>query len=141
MPVARYFVCVGTVLLALLFIADAWLPHLPAGKADVPIPVVRIHSDRKWPERIVFDTSAPMPQVAAVAAKGDSKRQAVAMSDRMRDAFAQLQKPDDAKVQAKNAKTQDVRHPQKIARRHIARPPPRDPRQYQYAWSGERMWW
>jgi hypothetical protein len=57
------------VLLALLFIADACLPKLPAAKAttDAPPPAIRIHSERKWPERIVFDTSAPMPRMATAA--------------------------------------------------------------------------
>lgn len=68
MPVARYFLWVGGVLLALLFIANACLPKLPEGRAtDTPRPVIRIYSERKWPERIVFDTSTPMLHMAAAA--------------------------------------------------------------------------
>ncbi|MFL6827165.1 MAG: hypothetical protein ACJ8E2_11950, partial [Bradyrhizobium sp.] len=58
MPVLRYFLYVGGVLLGLLFILDAYLPTLPmpVGVHD-HLPVIRIASDRKWPERVVFDTS------------------------------------------------------------------------------------
>ena len=50
MPLARYFFFVGGVLLALLFISDAYLPKLPvADRAYTDLPVIRIHSNRKWP--------------------------------------------------------------------------------------------
>ena len=60
MPIARYFLFVGGVLLALLLISDAYLPKLPvAHSVDAGLPLIRIHTDRKWPERVVFDTSHP----------------------------------------------------------------------------------
>src|ERR1700716_4674562 len=63
MPLARYFAFVGGVLLALLFISDAVWPRLPVAdatpEAGVDKSTIRIHSDRKWPERIVFDTTLP----------------------------------------------------------------------------------
>jgi hypothetical protein len=62
MPLVRYFIFVGGVLLALLFIADAYLPRLPATErtaAAADLSVIRIYSDRKWPERVVFDTTLP----------------------------------------------------------------------------------
>ena len=74
MPVARYFFFVGGALLALLFVVNAALPALPAADspqlaASTDRSVIRIHSDRKWPERIVFDTTrptiAPDPALAA----------------------------------------------------------------------------
>ena len=68
MPLARYFLYAGGVLLTLLFILDAWFPRFPvAERANANLLVIRIHSDRKWPERIVFDTSLPTivpPQIA-----------------------------------------------------------------------------
>ena len=69
MPLARYFLWVGGVLLALLFVADARLPALPVAEAttDVPSPIIRIHSERKWPDRIVFDTNAPIPRINLAA--------------------------------------------------------------------------
>ena len=60
MPLARYFLYVGGVLLTLVFILDACLTKLPVmERAHVNLPIIRIHSDRKWPERIVFDTTLP----------------------------------------------------------------------------------
>jgi hypothetical protein len=62
MPLARYFLSVGVVLLALLFAADAYLPKLAvAARANADLPVIRIHihSDQKWPARVVYDTSLP----------------------------------------------------------------------------------
>ena len=58
MPLARYFLFVGGVLLALLFISDAYLPKLPvSNRANSHSAIIRIHSDQKWPERVVFDTT------------------------------------------------------------------------------------
>jgi hypothetical protein len=67
MPLARYFTWVGSVLLALLFVANAYLPKLPAaGNTEVQLPIIRVHSDQnKWPERIVFDTAAVLPKPSA----------------------------------------------------------------------------
>src|ERR1700732_269001 len=60
MPIARYFLFVGGVLLALLFISDAVLLQLPvAARATAELPVIRIHSHPKWPDRVVFDTTIP----------------------------------------------------------------------------------
>ena len=60
MPLARYFLFVGGVLLTLVFILDAWLTELPVmERSYANSSVVRIHSERKWPERIVFDTTLP----------------------------------------------------------------------------------
>ena len=63
MPVVRYFLLVGGVLLALLFLSNEVLPQLPAAErvaeAGPDKPVIRINSDRKWPERVVFDTNMP----------------------------------------------------------------------------------
>ena len=62
MPVVRYFLFVGVALLALLFATDAYLPKPPSAevpKANTDLSMIRITSDRKWPERVVFDTSLP----------------------------------------------------------------------------------
>lgn len=71
MPLGRYFASVGSVLLALLYLADWYLPRqdaMPAG-ADADRTVIRLHSAHKWPERIVIDTSLPtiVPPPAKVA--------------------------------------------------------------------------
>ena len=63
MPVARYFLFVGGVLLALLLAVDAFVPQQAVvGSQAAPSvnkTVVRIRSDQKLPERVVYDTSRP----------------------------------------------------------------------------------
>jgi hypothetical protein len=73
MPVGRYFLYIGGVLLALLFIADWWLPSLGNGSAPsgVDRTTIRIHSVQKWPNAVVIDTTLPTivpPPVAMAAA-------------------------------------------------------------------------
>ena len=73
MPVGRYFLYIGGVLLSLLFIADWWLPSPDSGSAssDVDRTTIRIHSAQKWPNAIVIDTTLPTiapPPVAMAAA-------------------------------------------------------------------------
>jgi hypothetical protein len=105
MPLARYFFFVGAALLALLFIADAYLPKLPVAErtaAVADVSVIRIHSDRKWPERVVFDTTVP-PITPAATATVEAKASApanvadvpakvadVSAKVRVREVFAQL---------------------------------------------------
>jgi hypothetical protein len=102
MPLLRYFLFVGTALLALLFVVDAYLPKLPvvdgaanantAANAVTGLSVIRIHSDRKWPERVEFDTSRPAVTAAPVrTAEATATGVDGAAPVRMRDAFAQLQ--------------------------------------------------
>ncbi len=68
MPLLRYFLGVGGALFALIFIADAYLPKLPATETThTDLPVIHIHSERKWPDRVVFNTSAPTIVAAQVA--------------------------------------------------------------------------
>ena len=60
MPLGRYFIFVGSVLLTLLFVADWYMPQLPLqpARADVDRGI-RVQSRHGWPERIVIDTSLP----------------------------------------------------------------------------------
>jgi hypothetical protein len=71
MPLGRYFTLIGSVLLALLFLANWCLPQQVAALArtDVDRTVIRLHSSHKWPELIVIDTSLPtiVPPAAKVA--------------------------------------------------------------------------
>jgi hypothetical protein len=67
MPIGRYFFVVGSVLLALLFLADWYYSAATATPPDTLSPsgggidrsILRIRSDQRWPERIVIDTSQP----------------------------------------------------------------------------------
>jgi hypothetical protein len=100
MPVLRYFTLVGGALLALLFVADAYAPAAPvAAKADTVAttenPTLRIRSDRKWPEAIVFDTSQPTI-VPAPVLKAEASLPApanvveISAKARIRETFAQF---------------------------------------------------
>jgi hypothetical protein len=76
MPIRQYFVWVGSVLLVALFAADWWLPapaaHLHSAIAPNERVNLRIRSDHKWPERVVFDTAhSGMPLAAEFGPKLD----------------------------------------------------------------------
>jgi len=61
LPVARYFIFVGGVLAAFLFIPGWLLPSVPATFPDQSVAfdrvVIRIKSAHKWPEKVILDTS------------------------------------------------------------------------------------
>ncbi len=64
MPLFQYFGWVGSVLLAALFAASWWFPEnlrdVPPPRAPLSESIhIRIRSDHKWPERVVFDTTRP----------------------------------------------------------------------------------
>ena len=107
MPVLRYFVYVGAALLALLFVVAEAFPVLPTAQgvtdtAAADVPMIRIHTDRKWPERVVMDTTlpafAPVQIAKAEAPKLDALKADIAQQGstdagqqtKMRDAFAQM---------------------------------------------------
>ena len=72
MPLARYFLYIGGVLLTLVFILDACLAKLPVvERARVNSPSIRIHSERKWPEHVVFDDTLPTTVPAQTAIRED----------------------------------------------------------------------
>jgi hypothetical protein len=108
--IGRYIAFVGSLLLAILFIADWYLPMAPTqsvtGRETEPI--IRIKSDRKWPERIVFDTSAPtiVPQKPPVVADAP-------VANPSREAFALLNAP----VPAVSKTPLPVRTERKVAKR------------------------
>jgi len=102
MPVARYFLFVGGVLLALLLAVDALVPQqaVVASQAapSVDKTVVRIRSDQKPPERVVYDTSLPTivpPQALTAQAVVPAAAPASPLADasaqaRVRETYAQL---------------------------------------------------
>src|SRR5579863_7143636 len=110
MPLMRYFIFVGGALLALLLIADVCLPALPvvkASRSDTDLSVIRIHSDTKWPERVVFDTTRPTitPVPAPMVAEAVVPQQKIAAASSnggVREAFAQLPAPTHPKVKRKS---------------------------------------
>ena len=123
MPIFRYFLFVGGSLLALILVANAALPSAPVPEgltSGGELPPIRIRSERKLPERVVIDTSVPMPagatapvtvaqvkpqvlqpqvqaqvQPVAQAPVPSAVTQMTAMA-RVREAFAQLPQEQDA---------------------------------------------
>jgi hypothetical protein len=85
MPIVRYLLLVGILLLALLFAADWYLPKPDESFAsgDVDRTIIRIHSARPLPEKVVFDTAnppvVPPSDLIAGGQAGDPPRQAFAM--------------------------------------------------------------
>jgi hypothetical protein len=143
MPLARYFLFVGGVLLTLVFILDACLTKLPVmERAPVNPPIIRIRSDRKWPERIVFDTTPPTVVPAPTAIVEDRVPSPVTVTDvavkeREREAFALMQSSN-AKRLEPSAPGPQRQH--KIVKRHVM---PRSlliARQPQFGWFGNTIW-
>ena len=99
MPLARYFLFVGGALLLVLLVTGAFLPALPAiERVEAQRAAIRIHSEMKLPERVVFDTSASAVthHVATVIAEvaAPTPPSADDSSATTRQAFAQLQSSD-----------------------------------------------
>ena len=143
MPVARYFLFVGGMLLALLFALDAFAPQqmAVAGNAAPSIDktVVRIRSDQKPPERVVYDMTIPTivppvanTQVAAapVTPVVDANAQA-----RVRDTFAQF-----VPAEAKKLEPQQAPRKRKVAKARSAAPPMRLAQQQHFGFFGNNTW-
>jgi hypothetical protein len=93
MPLLRYFGWVGSLLLAALVVTNWCMskPGAPASDADIPLNQkinIRIHTDKKWPERVVFDTtrSTLAPEGISIG-PGEAATQA---ERQPLDAFAQI---------------------------------------------------
>jgi hypothetical protein len=111
MPLLRYFLFVGGSLLALLLVANAALPAVPTDgglTSGTDLPPIRIHSERKLPDRVVFDTSIATPAQASAApvviAEAKPRAEApvqpamaeMSARERVREAFAQLPPAEDS---------------------------------------------
>jgi hypothetical protein len=135
MPLARYFVVVGGALVALLFVFDFFSPKASADSGihsagPVDKTTMRIRSEQKLPERIVFDTTQPTIAVKAAQTQTAQTTQAalpgpepapeITAKARVRETFAQF-----APVEPKKADT-TVHKKKKTARApgqpmHVAR--------------------
>jgi hypothetical protein len=145
MPVARYFLFVGGVLLALLFALDAFAPQqmAVAGNAAPSIDktVVRIRSDQKLPERVVYDTSLPtiVPPAASIQITAAPAAPAtdVNAQARVRDTFAQFVPPEAKKLEKRL-------EPQAPRKRKIAKSRPAQPirfaQQQHFGFFGSGTW-
>ncbi len=128
MPLLRYFIYVGGALLTLLLVSNVVLPQVPLPgtlTSASDLPPVRIHSDRKLPEKVVFDTSVPVresaPVVETVVAAAPAPAAAPIVAEmsakaRVREAFAQL--PDNGETTGPKMMVSKV----PVLKRKIARP-------------------
>jgi hypothetical protein len=131
-PLSRYFIFAGSVLIALLFIVDwVWPSSTPAPvqQASSQNPTndisLRIQSEQKWPEKVVFDTSMPTiipPPPVAIAATAPA-RPAISASAAPLEAHAEM-KPD----------VQPVPPPKRQAKVHHRNPPAAAPPAWSWNW-------
>jgi hypothetical protein len=135
MLVLRYFLYVGGGLLALLLLCAAVIPTPPAGDNTVvsasDTPAIRIHSAQKWPDRVVLDTSTPMPASAKLAQAGPSAESQAGINTSARDAYAQL--PPDAPKPQVVAEAKKPVIKRKVARARAVPQPYPQPNYYGYA--------
>ena len=127
MPVARYFLFVGGVLLALLLAIDSLVPQqaivTSQAAPSVNKTVVRIRSDQKLPERVVYDTSLPTivpPTVTAqaVAPPVPAVASAAATAQaRVRETFAQFVPPEAKKPEPQVQRKRKVARSRPVSRR------------------------
>jgi hypothetical protein len=136
MPLARYFVYTGSVLLALLLAIDWYWPqsaneHWPqsadqAASADTDYPVIRIDSQHRWPQAVSFDTS--QPTIVPPTPVAEVVPPAPPPPGSPRNAMAMVQEPEPVAQPAKPAAA-----PKRVARRtKVARAPAPRPRVASY---------
>jgi hypothetical protein len=97
MPLLKYFGWVGSFLVAALFAANwCFSVSIPRPRpSDDPLNQrinIRIHTDHKWPEQVIFDTTRLMPTPdAKLEAESSSSREILARAERRTlDAFAEI---------------------------------------------------
>ena len=115
MPLRQYFMWVGSLLLLALFAADWCLPapvHAPRSAIPPQARVnLRIHSDQKWPERVVFDTTdsrlasaadkSPVPEVLPSQDRAQAKQLTLSFLQTLNRAWFRIEESE----QATNSKT------------------------------------
>ena len=151
MPLGRYFLLVGGALLIMLLVAGWYLPSPPVvEQVETRQPKIRIHSDKKLPERVVFDTSMPAVTHAVnpTTAETDplsSPPSADDLSAKARQAFARMQSSDTSKARVAELKRAEFKtSPSRRSETRKRVPTPRKirlARQPQFDWFGGRMLW
>jgi hypothetical protein len=145
MPVARYFLYVGGVLLALLLAVNFLVPQdavvATHGAPGVDKSMVRIASTQKLPERVVYDTNLPTivpPAAVNVAAATPAPGAEAPAQSRVRETFAQYVPGESKKLEPQAPKKR------KVARAHTNRPmyqyPVRVAQQSRFGFFGMPMW-
>jgi len=103
------------------------------------LPAIRIHSDRKWPERVVFDTSIEtIVPVQTAKAEADVPPPTpvadVSAKARVREAFAQFVPTEPKKPEAKPQRKR------KIAKSRVAPPMVQVAQQPRFGFFGNNIW-
>ncbi len=103
-PLGRYFLIIGSVLIGMLFIAER---HWPAAtsptfsEARFDKSIIRVESAHKWPERVVFDTNSP----TIVPSQTEVIAEAPVIDRRSHEAFAQVSAPQSTVAEVKSGRT------------------------------------
>jgi hypothetical protein len=99
MLLVRYFLYVGGVLVVLLLATSAFAPKpqvVSSADSGFDRSVIRIHSEQKLPERVVFDTTAPViaavpaAPIIASAPPAPTNIATISPTARVRETFAQF---------------------------------------------------
>jgi hypothetical protein len=98
MPLLQYFGWIGSILLGALVAANWYCsaPLAPPPRSDVPLDRkinIRIHTDQKWPERVVFDTtrSRLAPEATVDPETNNRRNETITQVERQPfDAFAEI---------------------------------------------------
>ncbi|RXT44261.1 hypothetical protein B5V03_21970 [Bradyrhizobium betae] len=149
MPLLAYFWKVGAALLALIFVADFCLPKATVTeRMTVEQRAILIHSDRKWPERVVLDTT--LPAMVAVASAPLTTEHAPlvtrttpvirAETPALADAFAMVRSESPPREAVEHKRLQKRRHVATRSKRHGASQMVLAVRQPQFGWFGHRYW-
>jgi hypothetical protein len=112
--------------------------------ASSRVPVIRIHSDRKWPERVVYNTNLPTI-IPAHIANTDSLSAPTTVADvsaKGRKAFAQLQPSDAKQLPSSDSKKRGptLQRKRKIAKRPAAPPTVLLAQRPQFGFFGRSIW-
>jgi hypothetical protein len=150
MPLARYFLLVGGPLLVVLLVAGAWLPSLPVvEQAETPRAKIRILTEMKPPERVVFDTSMPAVTHPLGPVKAETGAPSLPSADdvsaKARQAFAHLQSSDVSRLKLADTKRPELKsapsRKSETRKRAAAPRKVRLARQPQFDRFDGRMWW
>jgi hypothetical protein len=100
MPLLQYFGWVGSFLLAAFFAINWCVPAPIDPQSDVPLDQkvhIRIHTDHKWPERVVLDTTRTTTLAHDAKADGESNvagsKTAIPAEPQPFEAFAEMAPP------------------------------------------------
>ena len=151
MPLVRYFFFVGAALLALIFVIDAYVPNSPPVERKTPtadLSIIRIHSDRKWPERIVFDSAFPTiaattTRMTETAAPAPTNVAEVSAKAEVRQAFAQLPPSGSNQIQPADSRKMEPKPQRKrkiVARSYIGPPTMLVAQQPRFGFFGNAVW-